>query len=129
MYTSIFYGTVTVRNTDRLPVALNLQPQEGSFEIHRHKSVEEILPTEANSSSASQEFIRGLWRRLIPYLQESPVSVVDKTNAVHAFPSYLFRIHFNIILLRLDIPSGPFFQVFPPNSVRISFRHHACHIL
>lgn len=90
--------------------------------------MEESLPSEANSSSASQGFIRILWRRLVPYSQESLVSVVYKTNAVLALPSYLLRIHFNIHL-RLDLTSGPFSQVFPPNSVCISFRRHACHVL
>ena len=93
--------------------------------------MEESLPSEANSSSASQDFIRVLWRRLIPYSQESLVSVAYKTNALHALPSCLFRIHFNIIHLRVDLPGGPLSQVSPPNSVctRISFRRHACPVL
>jgi len=91
--------------------------------------MEESFPLEANSSSASQEFLRVLWRRLIPYSQESLVPVVDKTNSVHTLPSYFFRIHFNIIDLRLDLPNVLFFQGFPRNYVRISFRRHACHIL
>jgi hypothetical protein len=90
--------------------------------------MEVSLPSEANISSASQELIRVLWRRLIPYSQESLVSVIYKTNAVLALPSCLLRIHFNIHL-RLDLPSGQFSQVFPPDSVCISFRLHACHIL
>jgi hypothetical protein len=100
-----------LRYNDRFTRCTKLTATKGSFEIHGRNSMEENLPSEADSSAASQEFLCVLWRRPIPYSQESLVSVVYKTNSIHTLPSYFFRIHFNIIDLRFDRPMFRSFRV------------------
>jgi hypothetical protein len=72
----------------------------------------ELSPWKAVSRSATQEFSDIL---LDPKAQNSPslVLILSQTNRVHITPFYSCKIHFNIILSRLDLRSSIFSSGFP----------------
>jgi hypothetical protein len=72
----------------------------------------ELSPSqEAASCAATQEFPDILWNLKIYYnVHKSPpmVRIMSQINQVNTTPSYLSKIHFNIIHLYLGLPSGLF---------------------
>ena len=85
---------------------------------------------EANSSSVSQEFPRLLCNPKVHYRIHKHTSIYP-----HASPSYFLKINFNMILLRLGLPSGFFPLAIPtktlhapvmsPNTYRIPRPSHS----
>jgi hypothetical protein len=71
-----------------------------SHELHGAESF-----LETATRSATQEFPHILWN---PKVHKNPslVPILSQSNRVHATPFYCCKIHFNIILSRLDLPSG-----------------------
>ena len=62
----------------------------------------------ANGSLGSQEIPRVLWNPKVHYrVHNSPPLFPILMNSVHALPTDFFEIHFNIILLYIDLLSGP----------------------
>ena len=62
--------------------------------------MEQTPSWKANRTSASQEFPRILWNPTFYFRiqkRPTPVPILSHSNTVHASPSYLLKIHFNII--------------------------------
>jgi len=49
-------------------------------------------------------------------------------NKIKNFPSYFSKFHYNITLLRLDVPSGLFVSGYPTIFLGISHLYYACHM-
>ena len=85
-------------------------------------------PFLVTSSAASYPFICILWSPKVQYhLHNSPpfFLILNHTNPIHALPFYIFKIHFNIILLYSpSLSRGLRLQISPPNSsMHLSFPH------
>jgi hypothetical protein len=66
------------------------------------------LSWEATSRLATQELPQNLWYQMVHYLvHNNPrlVPILSHFNPVHTTPSYLYRIHFNIVLPSTSMPS------------------------
>jgi hypothetical protein len=80
----------------------------------------ELSPSEeAANSAATQEFPNILSNPKVHYRVHKIlplVPVLSQINPIHTIPSYISKIHFNIIHpLRLGLLSGLFPSVFPTN--------------
>ena len=83
--------------------------------------------SEANSSSASREIPHILWNAKVHWhihKRLPPVPVVGQINPVHASPSHLFKVHFNIILPS-GLPSGPFPSGLPTKTLHTPLLRYA----
>jgi len=121
-------NTFNRRSSGRLEDEM-LRPYKISNELT--KSIEQNHSWEAESHSASQEFIRLLWNPKIHYrIHKSPplVPVLSQMSPVHNFPPYFPKIHSNIILPSTPRSSEWSFplKIFRPNFVCISHLSHAC---
>jgi hypothetical protein len=81
--------------------------------------------------TAAQEFPNILWNPKVHYrVHKSPslVPIVSHINPVHTNPSYFSKIHFNIILSRLDLLNGPFTFDIPTKPLCALLFSHACYV-
>jgi hypothetical protein len=92
-------------------------------------SVEQSSSWEINSWSGDQQRSCRSWNPKIHFcVHKSPllVLILSHMNSVPILPQYFFKIYFNIIHLRLDLPSGLFPSFFYQYDLRISHLLHAC---
>ena len=89
--------------------------------------------SEANPSSASQKILRILWNTKVRYgIHKSPppAPILSQNDPVHAPPSHLSKIHFNI--MRSSTPGSfkwsPSLRFPHSNHVRTSPLPHTCHV-
>jgi hypothetical protein len=86
---------------------------------------------EAVSRSAIQEFPNILWNPKVHYLvRKGPplVPILSHISPVRTTPSYFPKIHFNIILPHLSLPSGLLPSGFLTEILYASLRPHACYM-
>jgi len=94
----------------------------------------EQSPLEANSHSASHEILRLLYNPKVHYRvrkRSSPVLILSQMHPVHNFPSYVPKIHSNIILPSMAMSSewSLTLRFSDQNCVCISHLFHACYML
>jgi hypothetical protein len=87
---------------------------------------------EATSFPHTQDLPSILWNPEVHYrVHESPppVPILSQTKSVHTTPSYLSKIHPNIIHICLGLSSNLFPSGFPINSVQVFFSLFLLHAL
>jgi hypothetical protein len=87
--------------------------------LHHIYLLTELSPSWGTTNCAApQELPSILWNPKVQYrIHKSPplVPILSRMNPIHSIPSYLSKIHFNIVHSRLGLPSRLFPSGFPTN--------------